>query len=412
MRRFLSVTALLATLILGAGAVGVRAEEPFRIVPGVVFEVYAVGIPAFRYRVEVNAAGEAAFPLLDPEQVTGMTMPDLRDLLRSRFVNRVFRQWGSDGQLQLVNILPEEIVVDIAAYPPVYVGGDVGRQGEIAYRPAMTVRQAITQAGGANRGHGDGASSLSEVADLQGEHAELLVELAAAQARRAVLAAQIEGQPLPEAPRVDVALNPAILRRIAGNEVQRARASEAAFAETRSRLGEQLAAIEQQLLSLDDERRQMSDRMARQMRQLDEVAGWKDSGLVTSSRHLEEQRQTEFVQDRVSMLESRRFDIEIRRDTTRAELETAANAHRLALLTDQQEVDIRIAALTVRQRTLEERLTVLGATVGRSGRAGRPDIRIHRIGQPQPVPAEEDTVLHAGDVVEVVVPGSGLLDGL
>lgn len=401
---------VLALLIGGSGAV--QADEPFRIVPGVVLEIYAVGLPSFRNRVEVNAAGEAAFPLLDPESVVGLTLTELRERLQSRITGRVFRQWGADGQPQLVNILPEEIVVDVAEYPPVYVSGDVSRQGEIAFRPGMTVRQVITQAGGVARGRSDGAWSRSEVADLQGSREETLVDLAAAQAHRSVLAALIEGKPMPETPRIDVALNPQIARRIGQIELERMRAAESASAETQTRLTEQRTAIEQQLSVLRAERKQMAERLIRQQQQLDEIAERRASGLVTPTRYLEEQRQLEFVQDRSSTLDARVFELQGRFDATKGELAEAVSQHRIAMLEDQQETEIRVASLTVRQRALEERLSALGASVGLASEADRPKVSIHRADMAEPLNADENSRVQAGDVIDISLPASGLLNGL
>ena len=83
---------------------------------------------------------------------------------------KVFPQRTPDGRDTSVTIEPDEVTATVAEYRPIYVNGDVSRPGEQAYRPLMTVRQAIALSGGYDVVRLRMNNPILESADLQAEY--------------------------------------------------------------------------------------------------------------------------------------------------------------------------------------------------------------------------------------------------
>src|SRR5690606_12292431 len=80
--------------------------------------------------------------------VAGLNIHDINALLQERLASKTLRQSSPSGEEFLVMIDPQRVLVSVAEYRPVYVSGDVASPGEQRYRPGLTVRQAISLAGG------------------------------------------------------------------------------------------------------------------------------------------------------------------------------------------------------------------------------------------------------------------------
>lgn len=83
---------------------------------------------------EVNAAGFVSVPLAGEIKAAGLTTRQLEGALRQRL---------ADG---IVN--DPRVNVEIAAYAPFYIHGEVKTAGEFNYRIGLTVQDAVALAGG------------------------------------------------------------------------------------------------------------------------------------------------------------------------------------------------------------------------------------------------------------------------
>ena len=127
----------------GGPTVPVRAEAfaPVRPLPG----PYVLGLnDTVRIRVygEADLSGEyvidsngfLSIPLAGRVRAAGLTPPQLQREIMSRL---------SDGVIK-----EPHVTVEISAYTPIYVQGEVKRAGEFAYSPGLMVMDAVAQAGG------------------------------------------------------------------------------------------------------------------------------------------------------------------------------------------------------------------------------------------------------------------------
>lgn len=174
-RSFLLVAALLCSIA--------PAKAEYRLQAGDVLQISVARLPELNQRVPVQIDGTISFPLLGKISVAGLSPADVQARVQALLAVKAFRQRTADGRDVSVMIEADEITATIAEYRPIYVNGDVSKPGELAYRPQLTVRQAIALAGGYNPLRFRSVSPVVEAADLQGEYESLWAEYAKEQAR-------------------------------------------------------------------------------------------------------------------------------------------------------------------------------------------------------------------------------------
>jgi polysaccharide export outer membrane protein len=111
------------------------------IAPGDVLRIEVVNAPEFSREASVDADGRVALPMLGQLALSGMDLDKARDVVAS-----ALRDQG------LLNA--PDVLIEIAKYRPIYVGGAVREPGSVAFSPGLTVRQAVIAAGGIELGAG------------------------------------------------------------------------------------------------------------------------------------------------------------------------------------------------------------------------------------------------------------------
>ena len=175
MRSFLLAAALLCSMT--------PAKAEYRLEAGDVLQISVTRIPELNQRVPVQIDGTISFPLLGKISVAGLSPTDVQTKVQALLAAKAFRQRTADGRDVSVTIEADEVTATIAEYRPIYVNGDVSKPGELAFRPRLTVRQAIALAGGYDALRLRIGNPVVEAADLQGEYESLWAEYAKEQAR-------------------------------------------------------------------------------------------------------------------------------------------------------------------------------------------------------------------------------------
>lgn len=134
-------------LLTGACAFAQTPAE-YRLSPGDVLEISIAGAPDLGRRMPVTFDGDASFPLIGEIRVAGLTLPELRTKVRDLIPAKGYKNRRFSGSEALDVIDRDEISLDVAEYRPLYVMGDISKPGEVKYRPGMTLKQAISVAGG------------------------------------------------------------------------------------------------------------------------------------------------------------------------------------------------------------------------------------------------------------------------
>lgn len=127
MRLFLSFFVLVV--------IALSAQEPYRLVSGDVIEFKYFYNPELNETVQIRPDGRVSFPLLGEIQLAGKTIAEATDELKKLYTPIL--------KTPVVNMNVRQF-----AAQKVFVGGEVLRPGTVALPGAMTVFEAIAEAGG------------------------------------------------------------------------------------------------------------------------------------------------------------------------------------------------------------------------------------------------------------------------
>jgi polysaccharide export outer membrane protein len=138
---------VLGVFLVLSGSVAALAQESYPIGPGDKLSVSFLGNPAFDRVMEVGIDGSINLPLLGELNVGGQTINELRRQIPNLMSGAVYRE-RVNGEYLLVSVEPEEVLIDVAEYRPVYFDGSVVQSGQQSFEIGMTVRHGLAAAEG------------------------------------------------------------------------------------------------------------------------------------------------------------------------------------------------------------------------------------------------------------------------
>lgn len=406
---FVLFTALSLSVALATAPVA--AASDYLIMPGDVLQIDVTGMSGMQHSMPVGLDGTIRVPLAGPLLVAGHNIHDIGSLVQARLASKTLRQTTSAGEEFLVIIDPEQVLVSIAEYRPVYLSGDVASPGAQAYRPGMTVRQAISLAGGTGIGERTQTDMFLQTADYRADRASLWTEFARETLRitriRSELAGAdtvpdftVEGTPLPQETIAElVRLETALF-----NANHAARAKEKAFLE-----GE-IETTQAQLATVTQQQEQEREGLAADNAELQRHTEMEQRGITTSSRVSDSRRNllmssTRYLQATVQIAQFGRDEAALRRRQQEQD-----DTRKAALLDELQQAVVRVATLTGQIAAVSDKLRYARATreAGPEATEDTPIVTVIRNDEagPQRLSADEDMQLMPGDVVEVVLPAA------
>src|SRR5262249_25836193 len=219
---------LLAIAMIMVVLAPVAARAEYLLAPGDVLEIEVVGFRDFRHRVMIDLNGQASFPLIGDVRAAGSSVAELRKQVKTMLSTKAFRPREIDeqGRLtssdQVVTISPDEVILTVAEYRPIYLDGDVANPGNQPYRPGMTVRQAIALAGGYDTKRFRGRDPFLDSSEFRSDYYELWTEFAKVRAQAERFQAELDGKSaLEQSNPGDLPLAPATTSKIVDVEAQR-----------------------------------------------------------------------------------------------------------------------------------------------------------------------------------------------
>lgn len=117
-----------------SGSYLVQTQGPYILGPGDVLNISVYGDDTLTKTYTVDEGGTIAMPLLGPVQVGGMTAQAAAAKITSALANGYMRA--------------PDVAVEVGQYRPFFIQGAVTKAGQFAYVYGMTVRAAISTAGG------------------------------------------------------------------------------------------------------------------------------------------------------------------------------------------------------------------------------------------------------------------------
>jgi polysaccharide export outer membrane protein len=147
---------------------------------GDVLEMSVAGVPDLRQESRVDLDGNVSFPLIKSLHAAGVSLTKIESDVKEQLSKSLY-QHVVDGK-ELVTAIPSETIsVRISAYRPIYVDGDVSKPGAQTFSPGMTVRQAISLAGGYEIMRFRMNNPFIEGADLKSDYESLWLDYVHAQ---------------------------------------------------------------------------------------------------------------------------------------------------------------------------------------------------------------------------------------
>lgn len=137
----------------------------------------------------IGPEGKVSLPLVGELSAVGKTPGELADAI------------GAALKARIGLVEPPDVSVEVVQFRPFYILGDVEKQGEFAYRPGLTVLQAVSIAGGVPRANSLSSMRLErESISTRGNLSLLEMELLTTLVRKARLTAELEGHDQIEVP--------------------------------------------------------------------------------------------------------------------------------------------------------------------------------------------------------------------
>lgn len=404
--------ALLAALAGCLPASRAGAAE-YRLRTGDVLELAVAGAPDLRQRAAVGLDGSVSLPLIGEVEASGRTVAEVRTEVRARAARKEFRQRATSSRgVEPDAIAPDEVTLTVAEYRPVYLNGDVAKPGEYRFVPGLTVRKALSLAGGYDILRFRMDNPFLQAADLRAAYEAAWLDYAREEARLSRVRTEMrpagtpdgrpsekaeapEGRPFP--------ISRAVLAGIRDNEAKTLQERQDDERKQRTHLSSLLAQNDVNIATLvrrhdteesgtrydEDEFKRIEDLYRKGTLPMIRVAEARRVMLLSATQALQ------------SGVELERAKTE--RETTRRQLETLGSGRRIELLAVEQEGQTKLAAIRARIQGIAEKMLYTGAlkTQLARGTGGTPDLALFREGGGGPIGL--DSELQPGDVVEVAL---------
>lgn len=124
--------------------------------PGDDIQLRVSSLPTLDISAQVNLDGSINFAWMGRFRASERALKDLEQEIQTNAVGKIVKQYNSDGVLFIIQLEGDEVYLIRGPYQPIIVSGDVARPGTIAFKPNVTVRDAIAIAGGTDSGLLDG----------------------------------------------------------------------------------------------------------------------------------------------------------------------------------------------------------------------------------------------------------------
>ncbi|SFN88608.1 polysaccharide export outer membrane protein [Mesorhizobium sp. NFR06] len=402
-RFFLAVLAVLGSVPIAAAA----DTSAYRISPGDTVEIGITSIPGRTERAVVQMDGTIVLPDAGTVSVGGLTAPELQTRMQTILPTKIFHIRMPDGREQMTVVRPSDVTAVIAEYRPVYVTGDVLTPGQQAYRPLMTVRQAIAVAGGFSLLRARANQAGPDPTDLRRDYEMIWGEYTGAYFHSARLRAELDKQASFDAqPPQGSPLSPALAAGVAKAEADALKLSLENFQQEQSFVEKGVKDAAAQVEALLKREQDEAAGVKADEDDLEQVTRLFKAGNLTNNRLADVRRSVLLSSSRaletsVELMRTRRQQEDFAR-----QLERNENQRRIGLLNELRDTEVRLADISARLRAVSQKLQPLGATAAPLSIAGetiKAQITIVRNvdGQWRKQASDEDAEVAPGDTIEV-----------
>lgn len=384
------------------------AAEDYRLQPGDVIEISIANYAELKQRVPVQMDGSLSLPLVGALPAQGLTLTELRLSVQGAFEARVWRVRLPDGREETRFFERDGITVSVVEYRPVFVAGDVGKPGEIVYRPGMTVRHAIAAAGGAPGQAMRGLLAPFDPANAKSEYLNAWVNMFAGATHiwriESELGSEREIDPSLTA---NAPVSEAILRQMIDTETQLRDKHHYEFEAQRGFYVGAVKQADEQIAVLTEQQKKEQEGAQEDIAEFQRVNELYGKGSLTSQRVTDARRNVLLSSTRQLQTAATLLDTNRKRGEYQRELERLDHARRSELLKDLKEAQLKLAGDKARLESAQEKLAISGMRLpGSTGLIVK--VMLHRQGpdKAESTEVQGDALLLPGDVLDIAVHGS------
>lgn len=387
------------------------ARAEYRLQGGDVVEISVSGVPELKQRAPVQLDGSITFPVVGTFMVEGVEFSEIRGKLQSAVASKIFRIRTPDGRELSRMFERDEVAATIVEYRPVFINGDVTRPGEQAFRPRMTVRQALASAGGFSALARANATSF-DAANLRSEYITVWLTLAREHARvwriKTELGENIDldQKAIPPAPVTDTTI-----AQIVNLETEYRTASSADHERQKDFLRRSIEQADKQALVLSEQQQNEEEGVQADDKELQKARAAFGNGSLPSFRVAEFRRAVLYSSTRQLQTTNQLMQVKRSRDEFARELEKIDGQRQIRSLAELQDATVKLSGERAKLRSVEEKLQLAGLRPPRSSDStSKADITVFRssINGKERHSADADTELQPGDVIEVALRPEGV----
>ncbi|TPJ70637.1 polysaccharide biosynthesis/export family protein [Mesorhizobium sp. B2-7-1] len=400
----IAVLAVLGTAPLAAAA---DTSTVYRISPGDAVEIGIASISDRTQRAVVQVDGTIVLPDVGAVSVGGLTPPELQTRMQTILPTKLFHIRMPDGREQIAVVRPTDVTAIIAEYRPIYVTGDVLTPGQQAYRPLMTVRQAIAVAGGFSLLRARTNQAGPDPTDLRRDYEMIWGEYTRDYFHSARLRAELDKQEnFDTQPPQGSPLSPALAAGIAKAEAEALKLSLDNFKQEQSFVEKGAKDAATQIDTLMKRAQDEADGVKADEEDLEQVTKAFKAGNLTNNRLADVRRAVLLSSSRALETSVELMRTQRQQEDFARQLERNENQRRLGLLNELRDTEVRLADIGTRLRAASQKLQPAGATAAPLSIAGetvRAQMTIVRNvdGQWRKQAADEDAEVTPGDTIEV-----------
>ena len=401
---------LLALAVLCGLAAGAAAQDAYLLQPGDQIRLTITEIPQSETIATVDISGAVQFPRFGAFQATGMTLSDLQSNVSAAATGSIVSYFSAAGNRVEVTLSGNEIFLQIAEYRPVYVQGHVARPGPVPFQPGLTVRAAITVAGGESTQPGFLQNSLMNVPNIRSEYETQALRHASAVVRLWAIEASLARNP--DLPRPDlsaVAVPPEVFERLIVEQAEQVTYNLSGYVGRRASLEERKRILDERVALLSKAIAQQEEAVAIEEEDVARVAQLQAKGIASTAR-LSDARQSLLlvssrllgVQDSVAQFTLLQKDAEEKLNLVDTEYERPLQAERAEVLNTVWAAQSEIEAA-------RQSLEMTGSIVGPEASVDDANVRItiirSSIDGPLSLESALDDPVLPGDVIRVRIEG-------
>ena len=380
------------------------ALAEYKLQAGDSLEVSLIGTLNFRLRLPIELGGKVALPLVGPIQVAGLSLSEARAAITRELTNKIYKQPTNDGHEVDHLILPNEVVVAVAEYRPIYVTGHVAKPGEYAFRAGMTVRQAIAIAGGSDLAQMGGANTLVQAADFQSDYEALWAEFATESERIWRLRTQL-GDSTVDDPTKNIPIPASFRDQLKYSTKQYLSAQVSDREQDKVALQEAIAKADVQIQVLAQKKKEDEEGNRADTQDFKKVRELFSKGITANARLSEVRRAVLLSSDQLLQTIVDISNVERQRGEYQRQLKKIDSQARIDQLRELQIAELRLAQIKARLESTSNKLRYMGTLQSSAAQQARSALTftVYRKDDTSPkrLTAKEEMELIPGDVIEV-----------